>query len=153
MAVTRRPLHARPVNAYADRAWAAPVDRVFLDRTRVPARGVLGLILIGYSTIATIVYIDSLLALSIGNSSIFGLDAGVLIGLVIAFILTAGQWFSNGYNWLAYLVFLAPDVWITYEFTYPFLAPIVPDWAIWLSLAWAVFCARFGETLLLGKVR
>ncbi|NJL06346.1 MAG: hypothetical protein HC911_15855 [Chloroflexaceae bacterium] len=154
MAVTRRPLTARPVTPYhEDRAWAAPMDRAYLDRTRVPARGALGLILIGYSTIATVVYINTLLAPSIGNSSIFGLDAGVLIGLLIAAILTAGQWFSNGYNWFAYAVFLAPDVWITYEFTYPLLAPIVPDWAFWFAIAWAVFCARFGEALLLGKVR
>jgi len=154
MAVTRRDLNRRPVAIpVADRDWAAPLDRQFVNRSRVPARAMFGLILIAYSSIATVMVIDALAAPSFGDRVLFGLDAGIAAGMLLAAILTFGQWVSNGYNWLAYLVFLAPDVWITFTFTLPFIEPLTPNWAWLVSLAWAVVCARFGEVLLLGRVR
>ncbi|NJL03544.1 MAG: hypothetical protein HC911_01235 [Chloroflexaceae bacterium] len=81
---------------------AAPLDRPALDRARTPARAAFGLLLLAYSTIATVAVFDSFTAPLLAGVNLFGIDAGVLIGLVVAGIVTVGQWITNGYNRLAY---------------------------------------------------
>lgn len=133
---------------------AAPLDRRALDRARTPARAAFGLLLLAYSTIATVVVFDGFTAPLLAGVNLFGIDAGVLIGLVVAGIVTVGQWITNGYNRLAYLTFLAPDATLTYWFTYPMLVQLLPvELALALAALWAIVCARFGEVLLFGGVR
>ncbi len=152
MAVTRRYLNRRPVAV--DQDWAAPLDRQALVRSRVPARAAFGVLLVGYSTVATVVMMQQVAAPALAVHG-WGSDVGIGIGLLLATILTAGQWISSGYNRLAYLAFLAPDVAITYWFSLPMLLASIPSEQLAMAAAalWAIICARFGEVLLFGGVR
>ena len=64
----------------------------------------------------------------------------------------SGLWITNGYDHLAYLVFLVPDVAITYWFTLPTLLVLIPSAQVAMATAalWGIICARFGEVLLFG---
>lgn len=68
-------------------------------RSRVPARAAFGVLLLGYSTVATVLVVRTVAAPLLAGEQVWGIDAGSLLGLLLALILTVGQWIMD-YQWI-----------------------------------------------------
>ncbi|NJP06568.1 MAG: hypothetical protein HC837_13530 [Chloroflexaceae bacterium] len=135
---------------------AAPLSRRWLDRSGTPARLLLGLGMLAYSSIATVYEINVWLTLAAPGARLFGLPLGLTIGCLVSFWLSYGQWLLNGHNKAGYLLLLLPDVSLTFVFTWRLFAGVAmsDDFRVWLfaiNLTWALIVARFAEVMLFGK--
>jgi hypothetical protein len=141
---------------------AAPLNRTYLDHARTPLRVLFGLAFIAYSSIATIRWIDRVAAPAVGATTWIGLDAGVVLGVVVAIVVITLEFVLSEEGWWYVLPF-APDVFMTHTMTVPWVSAIIisksagAEWAASLafvvSLGLSAAVAYGGEHLLFGKRR
>jgi hypothetical protein len=138
-----------------------PISRHHLDTARRPFRVLLGILFVGYSSIGTIVGVQSDLAPALAqrpDGAMLGLAVG--IGLALAIFVAEVLLAEAALGW--YIMVLIPDSWYTIRFS-DWIGLIMyahmPDGVITrmsVVLVTAVFSiavAYFGERLLFGKRR
>jgi hypothetical protein len=140
-----------------------PIDRYHLDRFRAPVSVIFGLILLGYSSYATVQYVHTFLLPVLPEVPIFALPLTIWIGVVVTIAITAGEWFTAETRWYWYAIPFVPDVFFTYMFTAPWViraTEVHSNQATWagmvagaVTLVLAVLTAYFGEILLFGPRR
>lgn len=140
---------------------APPLSRQYLDTSRRPARVLAGAAFVAYSSLGTILGVQSDLAPALASrtdSDILGYGIGlaVAVGIFVAELLLAevSLWW--------YLVVLVPDTWYTYRFSGwigaiiraqvsdAFTAQVA---TVVLTGIFALAVAYFGERLLFGRRR
>ena len=140
---------------------AAPLPRHYLDTSRRPARVIAGAVFVAYSSIGTVLGIQSDLSPALasrqdGDILGYGIGLAVAIAIFIAELLLAevSLWW--------YIVVLVPDTWYTYRFS-GWIGAIVRArvadtftaslTTIVITGLFSLAVAYFGERLLFGRRR
>jgi hypothetical protein len=141
----------------------APLNRRDLDRVAPWLRAGLGLTLLAWSSYATIVGFSNDLSPVLDGKMLFAIPAGVLVGILLAVLLSLGEWLTSERARLVYGVLLLVDAWYTQRQIGPAAeklakahlsdASIAPFVALVLSWLAALAIARYGEILLFGRHR
>ena len=143
------------------RGYAAPLPRRYLDTSRRPARVLFGAAFVAYSSIGTILGVQSDLAPALANH-VDGAILGYSIGVAVAIVIFVAELLLAESAFFWYLIFLAPDAWYTYRFSGwigavvqsriadPWSAQVV---TVAVTGLFAIAVAYFGERLLFGKRR
>jgi hypothetical protein len=141
----------------------APLDRRDLDRVAPWLRVALGLALLAWSSYTTIIGFNNDLSPVLEGKMLFGIPAGVLTGVLLAVLLSLGEWLTSERARLIYSALLFVDAWYTQRQVGPAaeklakaylsdtgIAPLVALVLSWLA---ALAIARYGEILLFGRRR
>lgn len=163
MTVKSHPMHdgqARDNDEYEDER--APISRKFLDMFRTPARIALGIIFVAYSSIGTVIGVQSDLAPAL-TSRTDGLMLGYVIGFALAILIFTGELLLAEVSPFWYSVVLLPDVWYTYRLsgwigaiirTRVQAEPLIETVAVVIvTIIFSLAVAYFGERLLFGRRR
>lgn len=141
---------------------APPLSRDTIDNARPWIRLILGVVLIAWSSYATISGVGKDFA-PLLQGTISGIPMTLIGGLGVALFLSFGQWLSNGHFTLLYCGLLLIDARYTQQQVGPAidalarfhlsgLHPLAPS-VVSLLVSWslALSVARYGEVLLFGK--
>jgi hypothetical protein len=141
----------------------APLDRRDLDRVAPWLRAGLGLTLLAWSSYATIIGFNNDLSPVLDGKMLFSIPAGVLAGILLAVLLSLGEWLTSERARIVYSALLLVDAWYTQRQVGPAAeklarahladAGIAPIVALVLSWLAALASARYGEILLFGRRR
>jgi hypothetical protein len=142
-------------------ARSAPFSRTTLRKAQRPLRLAVGLLLVAYSSVATILWVADFLAPVLPNQQWFGVAATLVVGFLINAAIIGGEWVLSESRWYWYALPFVPDVVFTYLFTAPWVttlaeansngAPWTEPLAIGVSVAVATAVAYCGELLLFGR--
>jgi hypothetical protein len=159
---TARPVTSRPLPESRPSSHG-PISRSYLRAAKSPARVIAGLAFIAYSSAATIQYVNSDLSSVLQGRLWIGMQAGYVLGLLLAIAITGWEWLAADEPFVWYALPLALDSWYTYRMTVPWVALIVQAQidtpatatatAIIISAVSSVAVALFGERLLFGRRR
>ena len=140
---------------------AAPLPRRYLDISRRPARVLAGAAFVAYSSIGTILGVQSDLAPALANHP-DGAILGYSIGVALAAIIFVAELLLAEASVFWYIVVLIPDTWYTYRFSGWIGAIIqakvadpfaVQAATIIITGIFSLAVAYFGERLLFGRRR
>lgn len=143
---------------------AAPLSRSDLDRSLPWFRVLLGLVLITYSSVATIdgVRVDCgpLCAGPISGLPVV-IPVWIVLGVLVAVLMSVAEWLTSDRYMTIYAVVLLADARYSQSWLDDWILPLVTyhtqgsplAWAIGLVVSWglAILVARFGEVLLFGR--
>lgn len=140
----------------------APIPRKFLDMFRTPARILFGVVFVAYSSIGTVVGVQSDLAPALIERA-DGLMIGYGAGFALALIIFLAELLLAEVSPFWYSVFLLPDVWYTYRLSGWIGAiirakvqadPLFETTAtVIATIIFSLAVAYFGERLLFGRRR
>lgn len=140
----------------------APLSRKHLYKAAPGLRAVLGIVLIGASWYSTIIGVHAD-ATPLELPSVGFVPGGIIAGIVLALLLTIGEWLTSEKAIYIYIGLLVLDAWYTQrqidDRSYALVAyhlAAAPPWAppiLGFVLSWliAIAVARFGELLLFGR--
>jgi hypothetical protein len=163
MSVESRPL----VNGQAPAARgaaASPLNRADLDRAAPWLRLLAGAALIAWSSYTTVLGVGTDFAPLVANRALWGIPLAVVVGVVVAGLLSLVQWLTSEHARIIYAVALLFDARYTQWQIGPWIEDLaayhlrsVPGvaWVVSLVVSWALalLIARYGEILLFGRRR
>lgn len=138
---------------------AAPISRNYLDTFRRPARIFAGVIFVAYSSIGTVVGVQSDLAPALAGR----IELGYIIGFALALLIFFAELLLAEVSSFWYSVVLLPDAWYTYRLSGWIGAIIrahvqsdpliVTGIIVIITALFSLMVAYFGERLLFGRRR
>lgn len=143
----------------------APLDRNAIDRAAPWLRLMAGAALIAWSSYTTVAGVGSDLAPILKGNMAFGMDATLVVGLLVALFLSLGEWLTSEHIPILYSALLILDARYTELQIGPWLDALAayhlrasPQWlpgVVSFVASWglSLVIARYGEILLFGRRR
>lgn len=143
----------------------APLDRNAIDRAAPWLRLLAGAGLIAWSSYTTVAGVGSDFAPILAGKMAFGMDATLVVGLLVALFLSLGEWLTSEHIPILYSALLILDARYTELQIGPWVDALVgyhlrgaSQWVpgvVSFLLSWglSLVIARYGEILLFGRRR
>lgn len=154
-----------PVKVIRRNILQAPLDRNTVDRAAPWLRLLAGAALIAWSSYTTITGVGADFSPILAGKMVFGLDAVLVTGLIVALLLSLGEWLTSEHVPIIYSALLVIDArytemqigpWIAALAAYHLRAsPQLLSTVVSFLLSWglSLAIARYGEILLFGRRR